>query len=176
MSQTTHAKSVAITSLDATPAVISTTGEGAQGKLIEADGYASTVTSDLAGSTYQLVRVRSNIKLKTLVFEAQAMTAGKVELGLYYSDDVRDGTSLANSGTVINASLFSGDIDCSSAVSPTEELTEANSYTPVMRTQPLWQAASLASDPGGKFDIVATCHTTGITTGARINVKATFVE
>ena len=176
MSQTSNLKSTAITNLDATPAVISTTGEGAEGHLRENDAYLSTVSADLAASTYQLVRVRSNVKMKSLIFEAQAMSAGKVDLGLYYSDDTRDGTSLAHSGTVINASLFSGDIDCSSAVGPTEELTEANSFTPLMRQQPLWQAAGLASDPGGRFDIVATCHTTGITTGARLNVRATFVE
>ena len=178
MSQTTHAKSTAITNLDATPAVANTTGEGGEGHLREIDAYVSTVSADLALSTYQLVRVRSNVKLKSLVFEAQAMSAGKVQLGLYYSDDVRDGTSLANSGLVVpsGVALFSGDIDCASAVAPAEVLTEANSYTPVMRNQPLWQAAGLATDPGGKFDIVATCHTTAITTGARLNVKAFYVN
>ena len=176
MSQTSHLQSTAITNLDATPAAISTTGEGAEGHLRENDAYLSTVSSDLAASTYQLVRVRSTVKMKSLIFEAQAMSGGKVQLGVYYSDDTRDGTSLANSGTVISVSLFSGDIDCSSAVAPIEELTEANSFTPLMRQQPLWQAAGLASDPGGKFDIVATCHTTGITTGARLNVRAYFVE
>ena len=178
MSQTSHLKSTAITNLDATPATISTTGEGAEGLLRENDAYLSTVSSDLAASTYQLVRVRSSVKMKSLIFEAQAMSGGKVQLGLYYSDDTRDGTSLANAGTVVSGcvALFSGDIDCTSAVAPVEELTETNTFTPLMRQQPLWQAAGLASDPGGKFDIVATCHTTGITTGARLNVRAYFVE
>ena len=76
MSQTSHLKSTAITNLDATPATISTTGEGAEGLLRENDAYLSTVSSDLAASTYQLVRVRSNVKMKSLIFEAQAMSGG----------------------------------------------------------------------------------------------------
>ena len=175
MSQTSHLKSAAITNLDATPYVEVTAGEGAKAYLNEIDGYAAPLAADAAGSTYQLVRVRSNVKVKKLSFESQAQGAGKVDIGVYYSTSTIDGTALANQGTAISTTFFSGDIDCSDAVNPTELATEANGYTAVMRNQPLWEALGLASDPGGCFDIVATVHTTAMTTGTgRLNVVCMF--
>lgn len=161
---TTHnATSASISNLDATPIVGNPAGAGGMAELASIDDYVTVPASAAAGSIFRLVRVRSNVVLKSLVFESEAQGAGKVELGLYYADDARyvaPGNS-ANVGVVINASLFSGDIDCSSAVTPVEK----NLMSLDKKQQPLWQAAGLSSDPAGYFDIAATVHTTDVTTG-----------
>ena len=161
-----HLKSTAITNLDATPVVAQTIGEGAPGFLRHAGGYATVSASASVGSTYQLARIPSNAKVKSVIFESEAQGAGKVQLGFYYSSSTVDGTAVANQGTVVSGSVafISGDIDCTSAVTRAG-YTGAGSYTMDKRTQPIWQALGLATDPGGFLDLVATVHTTAITTG-----------
>ena len=78
MSQTSHLKSTSITNLDATPYVQNTSGEGAQGFLRVVNDYETPLAADATGSTYQILRVRSNVKLKHLYFESQAQGAGAV--------------------------------------------------------------------------------------------------
>lgn len=181
MSQTSHLASPAITNLDATPPVISTTGEGSPGYMRTVSGYATTVSADLAGSTYRFVRVPSNAKVKSLAFECAAMAAGKISLSVYYSDSTVDGTSVANQGLIVGGSpggvgFFAVDIDCSSAIAPTNEINQSGANPINLRDEPLWQALGLATDPGGFLDIVGVCHTTGITTGALCGVKCDFVD
>src|SRR4051812_15446813 len=125
MTQTSHLKSTPITNLDATPVVPNTTGEGGPGYVREVSGYATAVAADAAGSTYQFVRVPSNAKVKSVVFTSEAQGAGKVQLGVYYSSSTVDGTAAANQGLVVpttGVNFFASDIDCASAVQPTEEV------------------------------------------------------
>src|ERR1700741_5267953 len=144
---TSHLKSPAITNLDSIPAVPNATGEGAPGYVRSVYGWVTAVAADAAGSTYQLVRVPSNAKMQTLFFESEAQGAGKVQLGLYYSDSTIDGTKAANQGVVIDVKFFSDDIDCTSAVVPVNKIwCTGGTNTPEKRNQPLWQAAGLASD------------------------------
>lgn len=159
-------KSTSITNLDATPSVANTAGEGAPGMVRSVSDTVTVSTTMAALSTYQLVRLPSNAKVKSLIFESQAQGAGKFQLGLYYSTSTIDGTAAANQGAAIDVKFFSDDIDCASAVLPSERVFfTGGTNTPDKRNQPLWQAAGLSSDPGGKFDIVATVHTTAVTTG-----------
>lgn len=170
-------KSASITNLDASPRVANTTGIGASGSQKSVDDYVTAVASDSTTSTYRLVRVPTDIKLKSLMFESEAQGAGKFDVGLYYSDDTRDGTSAANSGAVIDQDLFATIIDCASAVTPIEIIMESGTFTMDKRQKPLWQAAGLSSDPGGFFDIVATCATTAVTTGTgKIGARAVWVQ
>ncbi len=177
-------KSTPITNLDATPVVISTSGEGAEGYARGLSGFVTVSASMAALSTYQLVRVPTNAKVKSVVFESEAQGAGKFQLGLYYSTSTVDGTPVAKQGLVVTSSgsvsqvnFFSGDIDCASAVLPTEKIYAGTALNTLdKRNQPLWQAAGLAADPGGNFDIVATTHTTDVTTGTgKMGVYATYV-
>ena len=164
-----HVKSTFITNLDAAPVVPNTAGEGAPAPMITVEGYATVIASGSAGATYQLVRVPSNCKMKSLLFESAAQGAGAFSLGLYYATDGEGGKPtallLANS---INATLFASQINCASAVVVTEEINQAGNFPISKRVQPLWQAAGLASDPGGYFDIVATVDTTAVTTGTGV--------
>lgn len=184
MTQTSHLKSAAITNLDATPVVPNTTGEGSPGYLRSVEGYVTTVAADAAGSTYQLVRVPSNAKIKSVLFHSEAQGAGKVQLSVYYSDSTVDGTAQANQGVVVpttGAAFFSDDIDCTSAVALVDKVfgndTTSGANNLSLWNTPLWSALGLASDPGGFFDIVAVVHTTAITTGAaRLGVGVRFVD
>ena len=169
-----HVKSTAITNLDApfastpAPAQISTAGEGAVGTLKVIDGYVTAVASSSVGATYQLVRVPSSVKIKSVRFESEAQGAGKFSLGLYYATDGSNASSVTGGlllAATINATFFASQIDCASAVAPTQEVQQSGTYTLDKRTQPLWKAAGLSSDPGGNFDIVATVDTTAVTTG-----------
>lgn len=170
-------KSTPITNLDATPVVPNTTGEGAPGFAKSAYGFVTAVAADSVLSTYRLQRVPSNAKVQSLVFESEAQGAGKVQLGVYYSDSTVDGTAQANLGAVIDVKFFSDDVDLTSAVLPTEKVFgTGGSNTPDKRNQPLWQAAGLTSDPGGYFDVVATVHTTAVTTGTgKIGARVSYV-
>lgn len=169
-------KSVPLTNLDTIPVVPNTAGEGAPGYDKAAFGFITAVAADAAGSIYRLQRIPSNAKVNSILFESEAQGAGKVQLGLYYSTSTVDGTAPANQGLVIDAKFFSDDIDCTSAVLPTEKVFgTGGTNTMNKRNQPIWQAAGLASDPGGFFDVAATVHTTAITTGTgRIGAQVTY--
>lgn len=172
-------KSTAITNLDASPIVANTAGHGAPAGLHHIDGFLTVSASANTGSTYQLVRVKSNVIVKSVIFESEAQGAGKFQISVYYSDSTTDGTQPANQGLVVpstGAAFFAGDTDCSSAVNATEVVNTASNYTVDKRQKQLWDALGLTTDPGGFFDIVAVVHTTAITTGTgRISVRVGFV-
>ena len=172
-----HVKSTFITNLDASPAVINTAGEGGAAPLQTIEGYATSVVSSSTGATYQLVRVPSNAKIKSITFESAAMGGGTFDLGVFYATDGQGNqpTSLlvgtAMSGT--SNALFATAIAVTSASTPTDVTNEAGIYTINMRAMPIWQAAGLTSDPGGSFDIVASVQT-GITNAARFGIVVTY--
>lgn len=161
-----HVKSTPVTNLDATPPLVSTAGEGAPVCLRHIEGSATVLAASAADSTYQLVRLASTVKVKRIVFESEAQGAGKFDLGAYYATDGRIGkaTSLL-AADAIDQDFFATVIDCASAVARTDVTNESGTYTIAKRSQPLWQALGLSSDPGGNIDIVATVKTTDVTTG-----------
>lgn len=179
-----HFKSTAITNLDTIPPLTPTTGEGGPGYVRSVNGFATAAAADAAGSTYQFVRIPSNAKVKHLFFTSEAQGAGAVQLGVYYSDSTVDGTAVANQGLVVpttGVNFFANDISIAAAVNSVDEVMQnmatggANNLS--LSNQPLWQALGLTSDPGGFFDIVATVHTTAITTGTgRLGVDCQYVD
>lgn len=174
-----NAVSGSITDYDASPRVMHTAGEGAAAILGVVDDYVTVPAAAAATSVFRIVRVKSNVKVKRVILENEAQGAGKVQVGVYYADtaaDIAPGNS-PNSGAVISVSLFSGDVDLTSAVLPKDVTNNSGSYTLDKRAQPLWQAAGLSSDPGGKFDICATVHTTDVTTGTgKLGLTVSFAE
>lgn len=177
MAQTSALKSISITNLDANPVVANTAGEGAAARAKHVTGYITTVSADNTGSTYRLVRVPSYAVIKTILFESAAMTGGKFNLSVYYSDSATDGT--AGAGVIVPTTgdqFFASDIDCASAVAITNVTNENGTYTIDKRNKHLWDALGLTSDPGGFFDIVAVCHTTAVTTGALMGIEVTYTD
>lgn len=172
-----NAVSQSITNSDASPRVMNTAGIGAGGEDTTALDYITVPAAAAAGSVFQLVRIKSNLIVQSIVFESEAQGAGKVQLGLYWADDARDlsPNQIANKGAVVSGqvALFSGDIDCTSAVTPVEKCLMSVDK----KQMPIWQAAGLTSDPGGKFDICATVHTTDVTTGTgKLGIRVQGVQ
>jgi len=176
MAQTSNLKSASITNLDSIPTVANNTGEGAPAFLRVVDDYVTTLSGDNTTSTYKVVRIPSNAVVKSVKIENEAMSAGDVEVGLYYSDSTVDGTPVGVQGTVLNATFFATSVSLASAAGPTDVTNESGSYTLNLRSEPIWQAAGLTADPGGFLDIVLTVVTAGITTGARVGIRCDFAE
>lgn len=172
-----HVKTTVITNLDASPAVIATAGEGAPAPLRYVDGFATVLASGSVGATYQLCRVPSNAKIKSVYLESEAQTAGKFDIGVFYATDGEGGrTTSLLVAAAISAALFASAVDCAAAVS-TDVTNESGTYTLDKRIQPLWQAAGLSTDPGGYFDIVASVITTAVTTGTgKIGLRVSYTD
>lgn len=159
-------KSAQITNMDASPFVQTDAGKGSPAALKMTDGYVTPAAADAAGTKYLMNRVPSYAVVKRLLIASEAQGAGKVDVGVYYADDVRylAGGS-ANSGVVIDADFFATAVDIAAKVQPTDITFESGTYTFDKWSQPLWQAVGLSADPGGMLDIVATVVTTDVTTG-----------
>jgi hypothetical protein len=178
MSQTSHLKATALTNLDAQPILEPNPGAGGEGLLRHVDGFVTTVANDATGTTYQLCRVPSNAVVKRIQFASAAQGAGAVELGWYYSTSLHDGTAASNQNSsgapkAISAAFVAAEFSIASAVA-LAGATDGGALNATGNTaynlyqEPLWQMLALATDPGGKFDFVATVNTTAITTGAAL--------
>lgn len=171
-------KSTSITNLDASPVVTNTAGEGAQGYLLVQSEFVTVSAAASATSTYRLIRVDRNVKLKALILESEAMGAGAINLSAYYSDSATDGTQPSLQGLIVPTTgnqFFASDVDLSSAIVSTNVINESGNNPVSNRNKPLWQALGLTVDPGGFIDIVAVVHTTAITTGAaRLALRAEY--
>ena len=173
-----HVKSTPVTNLDALPIVANTEGEGAEGLLKVNEGSALVTAAASIDSTIQLVRVRSNCKVKKLFLESAAQAAGQVDVGLYYATDGTGGRpAILLASQAIDQDFFASGVIVTGAVVITEITNESGIYTIDKRSQPLWQAVGLTADPGGCFDIVATVVTADVTTGAgRIGLTAMLTD
>jgi len=176
---TSALKSAQITNLDTLPSpIMGTSGENAAGVARIVSGFCTAVAADAAGSTYKLVRIPTNAKVKHVFFESEAQGAGAVNLSVYHSDATNDGTPVAKQGVIVATTgdqFFASDIDCAAVVAA-DKTNESGNYPLSKRDMPLWQALGFTSDPGGFFDIVAVVHTTAVTTGTgRLGVTCTYV-
>ncbi len=166
-----HVKSTSVTNLDASPAVANTAGEGGQGAIKDITGIATGTASANIDSTFQMVRVASNCKIKRIWLQTENQTVGVTDVGLYYATD---GTGAHATTLLVAAAIdrlfFATSINL--ATTTIQDVTcnpVTSTYTPSKRNMPLWQAAGLTTDPGGYFDIVLSL-TTAITTGTGVIV------
>lgn len=165
-------ETTALTNRDASPSVAATAGEGAVAPgLAYQDGAITPSTTMAAGSKYIFARLSSSSKVKSVKFESAAQGAGKFNIGVYYANSANEapaalaGTIVAGAAGSGSDALFATDVDCASAVVITDVTNESGTYTIDKRLQPLWKACGMTADPKCAFDIVATVHTTAITTG-----------
>lgn len=183
---TSRLKSSHITQLDTSFATRDpqSAGAGPSARCVTVCGTITPVAADAAGSTYQMVRIPTNAIVKYVGLASQAQGAGKVQIGVYYSDATDDGTPVANQGLVVpttGVDFFASDVDLASAIGQTDETFQhqatAGAYNPSLINKRLWDALGLTSDPGGFFDIVLTVHTTAITTGTGfVSLQVEYAE
>jgi hypothetical protein len=180
---TENLKSSAITNLDALPPVRATAGLGGKAELLSVYGSITPTTGVLTGSTYRFVRVPSNCSIKHVLIDyTGTITTFTGDVTLYYSDDTIDevGASAGDTGVVnslsTTAALFAHALALGSQTAGVVvDITSQNvAYTPTMKTEPLWQAAGLTTDPGGFFDITFAETSTESESAAVIGVEVQY--
>lgn len=162
-------KSASITNLDALPAVTNTSGEGGKGYVCNISDYCTATAAGLGdtASTYKMVRLPSNAKIKKLRaisavdLDSNGSPTLALDFGLSYSDATNDGTAIANQGVAISATTFSTSILFGKTT--TRSVDGLYGFTVDKRNMPLWQAAGLSTDPGGMFDVIFAIQATAAT-------------
>jgi hypothetical protein len=180
-------KSVPIVNLDASPIVENTTGEGGPGFLKEVNGHVASTTGVTLGSTYRLVRIPTNAKVKQLLLSCGAAGAtGNVDIDVAFSDSTTDGTQQSLAGGIVQLSgpvdnkLFGSAVAVTSALK-NQDQTFANTFTTDHQNLPLWQvlvnlgATQFTADPGGFFDIVFKTTST-LAAGGDLAIQVNYVE
>lgn len=169
-------KSVSITDMDASPVTRDTAGKGRPGLLRQVNDYITTTTGKTTGSTYRVVRVPTNAKIKSITADSAAQGSSTAfDLGVYYSSETTDPNYKANAGAVVSAAFFGSALDFSSAVRASNVTNESGTYTVDKTNKELWDAVGLSADPKGYFDIAYTSTAT-INTGALMGLQVSFVE
>lgn len=169
--------------LSANPAVLplqyDTAGFNIGARVVQTSDFCHATTGGLGttASTYRLVRLRSNVKIKnvkfftSVVLDSNATPTLAFDVGVYYSDNsANDGTSPSNTGSISTSAFFSA-----VATPQTAKLSGALTtalIAPANMDQMLWDFLGLTAsggldaiygDPGGYFDIVAAVHTVAAT-------------
>lgn len=161
-----YLKSGAITNLDASPMVVNSAGSGGMTRLHVLDGSVTATTAGTIGSTYQLVRVRSNAIVKHLYIKLNAtVTEFDADIGYYYSTAIADGTQPGNQNAVAPAVKVGTGQEFGAAVILDADVTfvdHCNGVTAANLDKEAWAVAGLATDPGGFFDICLTLTDTTI--------------
>lgn len=162
-------KSTSVTNASASPITKNDRTIGF-GKMMEAMGMVTPLSTAEVASTYRFCRVPSNCRLsQVLISAADFTTAGVVDIGLYKSGDA--------GGAVVDADFFASLVDLaagSGAGTHLDVTNESGTYTVAKQEKLLWDAVGLTADPGCDFDIVATV-TTAFNGGAAMLVKARYV-
>lgn len=178
-------KAVAITSLDASPVVPLTSGESAPGHLIQRNDYVASTAGVTVGSTYKMLRIPTNAKIKKVLLTCAAHGgAMAADISVAYSDSTTDGTQPSLQGSIVQISaadnkLFGAALTMVSALKHSD-ITFSGTYTSALKNVPLWQAlltlgtTDYATDPKGFFDLVVKSTATD-TSGGNIELHVEYV-
>lgn len=141
----------AITNLVATPIVRN--DPIYNGRLTQAIAIASPAADQADDTIIRMVRVPSNCRIDDIrISAADATTAGKVDVGVYYPEGVQ-------SGAVIDRDAFAAAFDLSGGPFYKSSVLLVAVASIAESVMPLWQAAGLTADPGGDLEIVLTVET-----------------
>lgn len=182
-------KSTSVTNLDASPVVANTSGEGATGYLTSANDTVTSTSGMLLGSTYKMVRIPVEAKIRRVLFSCAAHGGSAAfDIDVAFSDSTTDGTPAALQGTIPQISsadnkLFGAAVSAVSALNHTDE-TFANTFTYANKNTPLWQVLTNAgatfggvaytTNPGGFFDIILKSTATD-TSGGMLGIEVDYV-
>jgi hypothetical protein len=181
-------KSASVTNWDASPTFIPTTGEGADGMLRCANDNTTQATTDSVGSTYRLVRIPTNAKIKRVIFNSVSIVAAAADFDIAFSDSPNEsaGYQQFQSTSVGVVQLAAGDnklfgAAATIAATTQKDVTFAGTFTLASQNIPLWQvlinlgATQFTADPGGMFDFLLKL-TTISTTGGTVGIEIDYVE
>ena len=140
----------------------------------------------LITSTYKMVRIPTNSKVKRVLFSCAAHGGSAAfDIDVAHSDSTTDGTPSALQGNIIQLSaadnkLFGAAVSAVSQLKHSD-VTFSNTFTSAHKNLPLWQvlvnlgATTFSADPGGFFDIVLKSTATD-TSGGNLEIEVDFVE
>ena len=145
-------KSAYITNATATPQV-KTNAVVSAGVLKEAVGVVTPAADQADDTIMRCCRVPSNARVsQILINAADATTAGKVDCGVYQTDD--------NGGAVVDRDLFAGAFDLSGGPFANNDITfNSGEYTIAESEKMLWEVLGLSADPQREYDICLTVET-----------------
>ena len=179
-------KSVSVTGLDAFPITQVTAGESGTGTLLVSNDYISSTGGMLLGSTYKMVRIPTNAKIKKVLFSCAAhggSAAFDIDIG--YSDSTQDGTPSNLQGAIVQISsadnkLFGAGVSAVSALKHSD-VTFSGTFTSAHKNLPLYQVLLnlgtsdwSSGDPGGFFDFILKSTATD-TNGGNLELQVEYV-
>lgn len=143
------------TNARSTPSV-ATPASKSVGVLREAIGHWSPAADQADDSVMRGCRVPSNARIsQVLICAADATTAGKVDVGVYQTED--------NGGAVVDRDLFASALDLANsaaAAAGNGDITyESGEYTFAESGKPLWEVLGLSADPVREYDICPVVET-----------------
>lgn len=179
-------KSTSITNSDANPIVTNTPGEYAAGAVLAASDLVSSTGGVTVGSTYKVLRIPTNAKIKQVLFSCAAHGgASAFDIDIGYSDSATDGTPANLQSTIVQISaadnkLFGAAVSAVSALKDSD-VTFSGTFTAVHRNLPLYQVLLnlgttdwTSGDPGGMFDIILKSTATD-TSGGDLDLLVYYV-
>lgn len=131
--------STPIGNIEATPKVFNNSNvEG--GHLRSSVAIVEASASASATSTYMMVKVPSNARIRDVIFSSDAMGAtGAVDVGIYQTEE--------NGGAVVDADHFASAVANTSAVTNSNVTHESGVNGIEDKAKPLWEALGLSADP-----------------------------
>lgn len=178
-------KSTSITNLDAASIILSTAGMGAEGVLRAASDSVTSTAGVTVGSTYKVVRIPTNAKIKQLLLTCAAHGGlAAADISVAHSDSTTDGTPASLQGNIVQISaadnkLFGAALSLVSALNNSDK-TFAGTFVSAHANMELWNvlvtlgATTFSADPGGFFDLVVKSTATD-TSGGNIGLIVYYV-
>lgn len=125
----------------------------AGGRMVEGIGVVTPAANQADDTIMRCVRVPSNARVsQILINAADATTAGKVDCGIYQTDE--------NGGAVVDRDLFANAFDLTGGPFANTDITfESGEYTIAESEQPLWEVLGLSADPQREYDVALTVET-----------------
>lgn len=138
------------------------------GIMLEEIGLVTPAADDSATSIHRFLQVPTNSRLSDLLIAAaDATTAGKYDIGLYYP--------VEKGGAVIDVDAFAAAFDLSGGPFYWSSVLLVGVVTIAESVKPLWELAGLSADPGGYFDIAGTIETAFNGGPTSVGMKARYV-
>jgi hypothetical protein len=179
-------KTAPITALDALPPIFPVTGEGGAGHLKSINAHVVTTAGVTSGSTYRMVRIPTNAKVKRVFLTNAAQGAtGNVDIDIAFSDSPGESQQFQQfAGGIVQISgvdnkLFGSAVTITAA-QKNQDQTFANTFTTDHMNLPLWQVlvnlgtTQFSTDPGGYFDVLLKTTST-LANGGDISIEVQFV-
>jgi hypothetical protein len=160
-----------------------TAGDQGAGQLQSLYQNIQPTSGSTSGSLYRMLRLQTNCIVRHLIIDYDGLiTTFMTDCTLYYANAVLDSANQQNVGQLVNglsgpASVFAYNLDLSmqTAGAQIEISGQSQNYNASLRSQPLWVAAGLSSDPGGFFDICLVESATQSTLNLIIGLEVQYI-